>query len=182
MSEQVRRPFDRVYAVALALKRRFAPVCTRIEMVGCLRRKCPTVGDIAFILIPRRDGDLFGNRVGRSRVDVLLEGWGEFITILTDGDKHKRFTFYTVGGVLYTVSLFIQSDAKTWGVNMMRRTGPPEFSKNMLMRRWYGGLMPNDLSWMHSRVFRHGVMLETPEEGDVFKLWGMRYIKPEDRE
>jgi len=64
---------------------------------------------------------------------------------------------------------------------MMIRTGSAEFAKRMVTTQWHGGLMPDGLSVSGARVWRGTQLLNTPEEGDVFKLWGMTYVKPEDR-
>ena len=181
MSNGEKRPFLQVHAIAVMLKEKLAPVCERIEIAGSLRRKKPMIGDIEFILIPKRKMNMFGQKVGGYHLNDLLSGWGSAITLIKDGDKYKRFAFYTSNRELYSVDLFIQPDPATWGVNMMIRTGSAEFAKRMVTKQQHGGLMPDGLSVSGARVWRGTQLLNTPEEGDVFKLWGMTYVKPEDR-
>ncbi len=187
MSNQPKRPFSQVMPIAQALMAKLTPVCAtidgrlKIEIVGSLRRKAEMIGDIELILVPTRKMDMFGDAVGSYHLDDLLSGWGGAIDVSKNGEKYKQFTFYTAQRELYSVDLFIQPDPQTWGVNMMIRTGSADFSRRMVLKKKYKGLMPDDLSMAHARVFKHGKMLRTPEEGDVFKLWGMVYVKPEDR-
>ena len=182
MSNIEKRPFAQVLPIAQALVEKLKPVCERVEIVGSLRRKRPLIGDIDIILVPTRKLNMFKEKVGGYHLDDLLAGWGSAITVAANGVKSKSFTFHTAQRELYSVNLFIQLDPQTWGVNMMIRTGSGEFAKSMVTKRRHGGKMPNELSMAGARVFRHGAVLKTPEEGDVFKLWGMVYVRPEDRD
>jgi len=186
MSNVKKRPFSQVLPIAQALMQKLSPVCERIEIVGSLRRKEKMIGDIDFILVPSRKLNMFGEATGDYHLDDLLAGWGSAIELGKGGLKSKDFSFWSTNTVTckriqHHVNLFIQPDPQTWGVNMMIRTGSADFSRRMVLKKKYKGLMPDDLSMAHARVFKHGKMLNTPEEGDVFKLWGMVYVKPEDR-
>lgn len=181
MSKGEKRPFNQVLPIAQALVEKLRPVCSRIEIAGSLRRKRPFIGDIELMIVPTFRRNLFSEISTAYELDDLLRGWGGAINLIKDGDKYKHFWFRTAKQELYSVDLFIQPDLQTWGVNMMIRTGSADFSKRMVLKRKWGGLMPDDLSMAGARVFRHGKQLNTPEEGDVFKLWGMVYVKPEDR-
>jgi DNA polymerase/3'-5' exonuclease PolX len=91
------------------------------------------------------------------------------------------FTFYGKGGYPYVVDLFLQPDASTWGVNFLLRTGDAEFSRRMVTPKWRGGFMPDGFTVQDARVWKDGAVLDTPEEADVFKLWNMEFVQPEDR-
>lgn len=179
MSEAIKRPYNQMRAIAAGLVERLRPACQRIEIAGSIRREKELIGDIEIVAISTPLTDLFGEPTGRSQVDDLLSAWP--ISIKKNGQKYKQF-IYTgkVSGDQYTVDLFLPS-AETWAVIYMIRTGSADFSRQMVTKRSMGGLMPNGLSVADGRVWLNGAVLDTPEEVDVFKLWGMDFVEPKDR-
>jgi len=63
----------------------------------------------------------------------------------------------------------------------MIRTGSRDFAKKMMTPREYGGYKPIELSVREARVWKGDELFSTPEEKDVFALWGMGFVEPEDR-
>lgn len=179
MSDTTKRPYTQVYAIAEQLKQRLAPACHRIELAGSLRRQRPLVGDIEIVAIPIIELDLFGQPTGPSHVDILLSGWP--VEFIKDGPKYKQFIFTTKRDECYQVDLFLQSP-DTWGINYMIRTGSQSFSRQMVTQKSKGGLMPSDLKVSGGRVWRGAEALDTPEETDVFGLWGMEFVAPGERD
>lgn len=179
MSESTKRPYSQMYGMACGLVERLRPACQRIEIAGSIRRKKTMIGDIEIVAIPTPITDLFGEPAGTTLVDATLAAWP--VRLIKNGQKYKQFQFEGKSGEVYTVDLFLQPSPATWGVNFMIRTGSPEFSKRMVTKRSLGGYMPDDLRVDEARVWRNGVVLDTPEEADVFDLWGMDFIEPEDR-
>lgn len=179
MSDTAKRPYALMSQMANQLVKKLTPACERIEVAGSIRRRKQMVGDIEIVLIPKHITDLFGAPTGTTEIDVLLSQWP--INRIKNGQKYKQFTFTGNSGDLYTVDLFIQPDPATWGVNFLIRTGSSEFSHRIVTAKSQGGLMPDDLAVREARVWRNGVAMPTPEERDVFELWGMDYIKPEER-
>jgi len=51
----------------------------------------------------------------------------------------------------------------------------------MVTKRSWGGYKPDAFEIAEARVWRNGQLMETPEEEDVFDLWGMEWIAPEAR-
>lgn len=178
MSKVAKRPYDQMYRQAYGLMERLQPACERIEIAGSIRRRRPLIGDIEFVLMPRYLTDLFGQPTGQTELDLLLAGWP--ITRVKDGQKYKQISFAGNSGQPYTVDLWIQSK-ETWGVNLMIRTGSEDFTKRMVTRRVLGGYMPNDLRVDGARVWRNGAPVDTPEEEDVFHLFGVEWVRPEER-
>ena len=181
MSGGLQRPYTQVKRIADMLLERLAPACHRIEIAGSLRRKRPFVGDIEFVAVPILGLDLFKQPTGDSAVDALLAMWP--IELKLNGNKQKQFVVTTTAGERFAVDLFLQPDPVTWGINMMIRTGSAEFSKRMVTPQYNGGYMPSDLFVRHARAWRRGEAepLATPEETDVFELWGMEFVPPEGR-
>lgn len=180
MSSGIKRPYEQVLRIALQMVERLQPVCERIEIAGSLRRKKPEIGDIELIAVPILDRNLLDEVMYPSPLDRMLAGWP--ITLAKNGNRQKQFIFKASGGTTYQIDLFLQPDPATWGVNLLLRTGSAEFSKRMAMHKRHGGWMPDDLVMEGAKIKRDGVIIPTPEERDVFELWGMEYIEPEDRE
>lgn len=168
LSDAIMRP------LAETLVSRFASNCQRIEIAGSLRRLKSEIGDIEIVAIPT--AALY------TKLDTLLaddkirhaepKRWG---------NKLRSFLFDTIGGYTIQVDLFLQPDPATWGVNMMIRTGSKEFSHKMVTERSKGGFMPDGYKIKDARVWRGETVLPTPDELNVFMLWGMDWVEPDLR-
>ena len=169
-------PYDEAFALAYLLRQQLAPYCERIEIAGSIRRRKPECGDIELVAIPKIEPvvDLLGETVDqRSLLDqVLLDRY----TVLKGKDKYKQVLVDDV-----PVDIFIQPDPATWGVNFAIRTGSADFAKWLVTSRFDGGALPGNMRVEGARVWRQGAVLETPEEEDVFKAIGIRWIEPEER-
>jgi DNA polymerase/3'-5' exonuclease PolX len=170
-------------ADALALAERvidhLRPVCERIEIAGSLRRKKPDVGDIEICCIPRtiRYEDLFGEL---GPVESLLERsdlLSDIGKLIKGGPHYKQLDL----GIC-NLDLFITTPEK-WGVIFTLRTGPADFSHNLVTVRQAGGFLPSYMQVKDGRIWLRGSreVLPTPEERDVFKTIGMNWIEPEYR-
>lgn len=179
MSDSIKRPHAQMLSTATGIVERLRPACERIEIAGSLRRKRPMVGDIEIVAVPKLSMGLFGPIPGETEVDSLLRSWP--ITLLKNGEKYKQFTFIGSKGSEFKIDLFLQPDPATWGVNFMVRTGSAEFTTRMVTSVHKGGLCPAGLNVKEARVWRGPEVLDTPEEADVFRLWGMDFIAPESR-
>lgn len=143
-----RLPLTVAAGIAAKITRCLEPGCERIEVVGSIRRRCTTVGDVELLVIPRphphprkasrpRAGapSLFGAAepsIGdvNTYLDVELEkllqqnklAWGGRSC---NGPRQKRLEIVAWPGVY--LELFIVS-AETWGVQQLIRTGPAAFA------------------------------------------------------
>ncbi len=174
-----KRPHYEVMQIAEQIVSRLEVACHRLEIAGSLRRGAGMVGDIEIVAVPRLEVDLFGVPTGKSEVDRLIADWK--MVIVKDGQKQKQFIVETTGGYEYQVDLFLQPDPATWGVNFLIRTGSRNFSRKMVTLRSKGGYMPSGYRVQGARVWFHGELIETPEEKDIFRLWGMSYVPPKER-
>lgn len=179
MSDTEKRPYAQVYAVACALVEALRPHCHRVEIAGSLRRKKAMVGDIEIVAIPKLHTNLIGESLATSEIDDLLAKWP--VALHKNGAKYKAFSFEWQPGWTFKVDLFLQPDPATWGYNFMVRTGSAEFSKRMVTQQAFRGYKPAGIEVRDARIWRNGTLLDTPEEADVFKVWGMDFVKPEDR-
>lgn len=166
--------------IAIELRETLSPSCLRIAIAGSIRRRKPAVKDIELVAIPRFASDpesLFGDeKISALEWAICRSGKYEFDTEMPrNGDKYKRLRFKGMA-----VDLFIVTP-ETWGVQLLIRTGPAEFSHRFVMSRSNGGYLPEGMKIAGGRLWDWQSPLDTPEEKDVFRAIGLKYIEPEKR-
>ncbi len=166
-------PIEEARPIVGRLVERFTPVCERVEIGGSLRRQRPTVGDLEVVVIPK------GEELNQLLAEWMQEGRIRHRPDKKWGEKYKSFHF-DVGDKTVQADVWIQS-VDTWGTNFMIRTGSATFTQNMVTRKSEGGWMPDWFKVDKARVWQDGEAIPTPEEEDIFKLWGMVYVVPEER-
>lgn len=178
MSNHRKQPYATMEYTARLLVAKLEPACQRIEIAGSIRRRSPMVSDIEIVAVPIPIPNLIGEPTENTILDELLD-----TLPLTFTKRGRRFQQFSFDGTTapFHVDLFLQPDPATWGVNMMIRTGSADFARRMMTARSSGGFKPDWATVKDARVWRAGVALPTPEEKDLFELWGMEYVRPEDR-
>jgi DNA polymerase/3'-5' exonuclease PolX len=176
MSDSIKRPRNDVIWAANNICDLLRPVCTRIEIAGSLRREKSEVGDIEICAIPTYSTDLFGDQFYSAAVigEVLRSAGFEMDK---DGENYKKF-FYVAAQIW--IDLFLTTPEQ-WGLIFMIRTGSADFSRMMMTNKQQGGYMPSNLKVSGGRVWIGNQVMVTPEEKDVFKLWGMEFVEPKNR-
>lgn len=187
MSQGEKVPYEVASRIASQLVERFEPACEKVCVAGSIRRQRPEIGDIELIAIPRRGANLFGEPVGASQLDEMLEslialGAIEMSMPKRWGERLKSFSFESTGGRLFKVDLFLQTE-ETWGVNLMIRTGSAEFARRMVTDKTRGGYKPSEFYFKEARLWRHGEPepLGTTSEESVFHYLGVDYVEPRNR-
>ncbi len=184
MSNTTKRPFGIVKLIADSLLETISPMFTRIEIAGSLRRQKRDIGDIEFVAIPIPKQTALDGTISPP---YMIDGWlaeqvqQEKLTIVKNGPHYKQFRFTTTLNQVYIADLFLQPDPQTWGVNFMIRTGNDDFVRWMVTDQNRGGAKPADLRIREARVWRGIEPLATPEEEDVFTLFDLDWIPPEER-
>lgn len=167
---------EQAQEIAERIKRDLAPHCERIEIAGSVRRRKPDVGDIEIVCIPKQsaDSDLFG--AGRPiRDGGFIQACGQIGRILKGcllTGKYMQFS--TIEGI--NVDLFT-ARAENWGLIYAIRTGSAAFSHEVLARGWAW----NGYKSVDGMLTRGGKQISTPEEADLFRLAGVKWIEPELR-
>lgn len=167
MSTGTKTPYEKALPVAMKVLYGLSPACTRIEIAGSLRRQKDMIGDLEIVAIP--DGDklyeLLDKKLADGRITHLpKKRWGL---------KQRAFMF---DGFQFDV--YIQPDPATWGYNFLVRTGSAEFSHLMVTKRSEGGWKPDCFECKNARVWWGDKVLDTPDEQNIFALWGMDYVPP----
>jgi DNA polymerase/3'-5' exonuclease PolX len=163
--------------------------CERIEVAGSLRRKTADVGDVEIVCIPKL--------VYPQEVLLGIEvNTGPRITPLYDAIRRvewlepRRIDFGERMGDRYMalrdryteipIDVFCVLPPAQWGVIMAIRTGPAEFSKQLMIIAKRRGYRCEDGELKDVRR-KFGAPVQTPEERDFFKTIGVAWKEPEAR-
>lgn len=172
-------PWAEANETAQALVALFGPVCERIEIVGSVRRKKPIVHDVELLLEPKTRTevvDLFGTTETVSLFEQLyaeVPQSGAIVPIM-GGSRLKRFTFRDT-----QCELFVMFSPSQWGMGMVIRTGPSDFSHRLVTPKSQGGWLPDGCR-VHDLGIYHAIsgLIETPTEESVFDAIGRPYQEP----
>jgi DNA polymerase/3'-5' exonuclease PolX len=200
---------DVALKAAEALVKHLRPACVRIEIAGSIRREKPEVKDIEILAVPdltpvARVKPEFGKPippVHKTLLDKLvteMENEGD-IRLEANGDRLKKL-YLNYAGI--KVDLFISIPPSEWGVQMVIRTGPSDFSHWCVTRRNNGGALLNSyfvkhqVVWIENEITKHEVPedpnksvavlseqnhLSMPEESDFLKFLDLEWIEPRER-
>lgn len=175
---KINRPYAQMMAMATAVVEALRPACERIEIAGSLRRRKVQVGDIELVALSIPILNLLGEPSGLTQVDALLSKWP--VTITKNGRKYKQFTVTGTSGQAYQIDLFLP-EPLCWSVVYMIRTGSSDFARRMVTAKSQGGFRPDQYRVQEGRVWENGKALNVPDERDLFDLWHMAYVEPENR-
>ena len=171
-----------------------SPFCTRIEIAGSIRRGKADVKDIEIVaepdLTPPPPPKLeFGKPIPKryktrldESLDILREkGLFEFEK---NGDKYKKLVMFEQHTRLINIDLFLVTPPALWGVQMVIRTGPAEFSHWVVTRRKNGGALPNDVHVQDGAVWagEEPIVIGFDSELDFLNFLGLGWIDPDKRE
>lgn len=168
----------------------------RLVVAGSLRRRLAVIGDIEVVAVPkveRLTEGLFADQpVEADRLDARMHALLENDEVSKRLDRNgsprwgptlKYLTFQGAHVDLFTPC------AERFGWILALRTGPAAFSRQLVVQRGSRtkdgrpGLLPPLVAprdgWLTRRV--SGERLSTPEERDVFTLFGLEYVEPSER-
>lgn len=170
MSNQTKRyPYTEASEIALRVLEELKPHCTRIEIAGSLRRKKNEVGDIEIVIIPLP----YSTGLLESGIATVINKWEKVKGELEYG-KTKYTQRILPEGI--KLDLFIAEEGN-WGSIFAIRTGSAKYSHKVLANGWVRqGFKSQD-----GYLYRNGEKYEVREEKDLFRLIGIPYMNPEDR-
>lgn len=196
-----RRTFPLAWArvVAEAIVRELAPACERIEIAGSIRRGADPAKDIELVAIPGGLArDLFGtvdleaphdlDRALERLIDARrLRARMTAAGLLRLGPRFKALEAVRAE---IPVDLFIVLPPAQWGAIFAIRTGPAEYSQQLVtacrerglvcdggrLRRATSGRIPASEHWGTELVD-----VPTPEERDFIEACGVPFVPPEQR-
>ena len=152
--------------IAEKVKAELAPHCFRIEIAGSTRRRKLEPNDIEIVAIPKPyEVGLF-----RSGVAGVVDQW-QFVK----GELPCKYTQRILPEGI-KLDLFFATP-ENWGLIFAVRTGSADFSHYVLARGWVR-------QGYHSKdgmLCRNGVIMECREERDLFRMAGVAWVEPEER-
>lgn len=186
MSKSTHRlPLVIAEALAKRIKAELAPSCEKIEIVGSIRRRKNDIGDIELLAIPRYQPSLLPEVPGQSLLDVKLEElvYDERLIRANKGETLKRFYVGSLHGQgkLFAVEICI-STPERWPVELAIKTGPAQFSHNLVKPRSQRGFLPSDCQIRDGwQVYRGDEHLTFANERAFIEFVFGRYIEPPAR-
>lgn len=184
-------PLAEARTIAEYYRTELAPYCERIEIAGSIRRDKPEVGDIEMVAIPKfkvfGNGMFGGQNKYNSLDNVIQEAHRNGMQLIKNGSRYKQMLLpkdtsrESANKGFITIDLFIVLPPSQWGVQLLIRTGPAEFSKKAVTQRRSGGLLPSDCMVKDGHVLRNGELIPMPEEEDFLDLLGKPGLKPFER-
>jgi DNA polymerase/3'-5' exonuclease PolX len=142
------------------------PYTSRIEIAGSVRRRKPEVHDLELVAIVE---DL-------ANLDFKLT-WEHGARLIKGGGKYRQYALREE----INLDLFLVSPPAQWGVIMLIRTGPAEFSQMCVTQRNKGGLLPSFASVRDGAVWNPVNILPMPEEIDFLNFLELGWIDPWER-
>lgn len=190
MTEKHRISLAAAETLAAQVVELLRPACTRIEIAGSIRRRKPDVGDVEILCTPRiamEAPDLFGQATPVNKLDELVDGLLRDGILLPRldvngrtaiGERYKRLSIDS-----FPLDLFVCLPPAQWGVLMLIRTGPAEFSHRFVTSRRQGGMLPEWAQVRDGAIYHRetGIVFEAWDEAAVFRTIGVDYIEPEVR-
>lgn len=188
---EFKRTYEEALADAEAFKALFNPNdYLRWEFGGSIRRKRPQVSDVEHIIIPAfadvPGAGLFSEPTTANLLWHRLDGLmpkPSFLTkhVYTDkngketnrwGDKMRGVDFRGFNHELWT------TEKDNWGSALTIRTGPWQFSKEMVTRLLRRGFKNEDGCLKRAS----GEVVPCPDEHTYFAFAGTQWMKPEERD
>lgn len=161
-------------ATAEEVRRILAPWTTRAEIAGSIRRRKPNPRDIEIVAEPTTVNDgLFGEP--RPAIEEIRTTAGRLGSVVKGGDRYIQVR--DVLGSGYTLDLFLVHPPAEWGVILAIRTGPADWSQE-LVTRIKGRL------WRHQDghvVEEMGRVVPCPTEEDFFRAARTPWREPWER-
>lgn len=152
--------------IAERVKQELEPHCERIEIAGSIRRKKPEVKDIEIVAIPKP----YGVGLLKSGIAVVVDKWKKI-----KGELPCRYTQRILPEGI-NLDLFFTTE-KNWGLILAIRTGSAEYSHKVLATSWVNAGYKS----VNGMLTKNHQEVEVREEEDLFKLIGIKYITPEER-
>jgi len=166
MEKEKKYPYAEAYKVALETLEQLKPHCERIEIAGSIRRKKVEVGDIELVITPKP----YSTGLFESGIATIVNKWEK-----VKGELPCRYTQRVLPSGI-KLDLFF-AEKENWGLVYALRTGSADYSHKVLANGWVRQGFKSEGGYL----FRDGERYEVKEEKDLFKLIGVRYIEPENR-
>lgn len=181
-----------------------------IQIAGGVRRGKDDVHDIEIVAMPilhKKPALEFGKAAWLTFFDkelARLQDEGYLGGVIKNGDKHKAFFINKENAEKFGIKLadedrefkvefYLVTPPAEWGVDLLIRTGPAEFSQWMVTQKSKGGALPDGYRVKYAAVWKVDQLDEKdkvkpgqrpvamPDELSFFRFCGLDYVSPENR-
>jgi len=146
-------------------------LCSRVQIVGSIRRGKPEVHDIDLVVIPKEQPpfyaftwDAIATRL-QKELDMQLIRKGRQLMTLGFRDKDLPVDIY-------------RATPENWGVLVLIRTGSKEHNVKLCKQAQALGLKLS----ASQGVLKNGKVIASESEEEIFEALGLDYVPPEKRE
>ncbi len=166
--------YSKALGIAENIVEQLAPYCERIQIAGSIRRKKPEVGDIEIVCISKK-----GNQ--RSSKTGLFAPVMGFITTVNQWAKvrgeawDKATNRRLPEGIALDLFTAVEDN---WGYILAIRTGSAEYSHKVLATGWVKKGFHGKEGFLYTK---DDGLVPVCEEEDLFRLIGIPFEKPENR-
>jgi DNA polymerase (family 10) len=158
--------YQQALEIATRVLAQLQPHCDRIEIAGSIRRKKPEVKDIEIVAIPKPyDTGLFS-----SGIATVVNQWPK-----VKGELPCKYTQRILPEGVKLDLFLVQKEV--WGLQLAIRTGSAEYSHKVLASGWVSKGYHCEGAWL----YKNGRAIACPEEKDLFRIIGIDYVEPENR-
>lgn len=159
--------YQQALEIAEKVKKELEPHCERIEIAGSIRRRKPEVKDIEIVAIPKP----YGIGLLKSGIVLVVEKWKK-----VRGNFPCKYTQRILPEGI-KLDLFFATK-ENWGQILAIRTGSAGYSHKVLAVGW----VKVGYKSKEGTLYKDDKPIEVREEIDLFKLIGIEYVKPEQRD
>ncbi len=156
------------------------PFCDQIQVAGSIRRRRPTVNDIDLVVLPKPGrAEAVRERCMRNAIRVQTEGEMTLVVYLRYPPAGPDGLQLDVWIATPAVADLFGGTPTNFGTLLLCRTGSREHNIRLVVRAEKMGYRWNPY---HGVYDGHGRCLARATEEDVFKVLGLDFVRPEDRE
>lgn len=164
-----RYPYSEARKIAVATLEQLKPYCIRAEIAGSIRRKKSDCGDVEILAIPKP----YSVGLFESEIASVVNKWEK-----VKGEMEYGKTKYTQRILPSGIKLdLFFAEESNWGLVFAIRTGSADYSHKVLANAWVREGFKSEAGYL----YREGQRYEVREEKDLFRLIGVPYVEPEDR-
>jgi DNA polymerase/3'-5' exonuclease PolX len=164
-----RLPLAEAEHIAVGVMQQLEPHCEVISLAGSLRRQRPTIGDIEIVCVPR---PYDASPLFCSGLATVVNQWEK-----VKGQLPCKYTQRILPEGIKLDLFMVEADG--YGLQRAIRTGSADWSHQVLARAWVragyhseGGLLRR----------ADGTVVPVRTEPDLFRLIGLPWVDPRDRE
>ncbi len=161
--------YSQALGIAERIREQLRPFCDRIEIAGSIRRKKPEVKDIEIVAIPK----FYQTGIFEDGIARIVNQW-EKVKGEMDYNRCKYTQRILPDGI--KLDLFF-AEPGNWGSIYAIRTGGADYSHKVLANGWVKKGFTSEGGYLK----RNGNTYSVREEEELFKLLGIPFCLPENR-